>query len=35
MRVKNMKGMENSLLILSYFYIINTPSAFLIEKNTC
>lgn len=23
-REKNMKGMENSLLMLSYFYVINT-----------
>lgn len=27
-----MKGMENSLLTLSYFYIINALSEFLIEK---
>lgn len=28
-----MKGIENSLLMLSYFFIINILSAFLIGKN--
>lgn len=29
-----MKGMENALLSLSVFYIINSVSAFLIEKGS-